>query len=48
MVLKSGKCHFMCLDKNIDNEIYFFNNTEMKNSSEEKMLGVTIDNKRVK
>ena len=38
----------MCLDKNIDNEIYFFNNTEMKNSSEEKMLGITIDNKRVK
>ena len=45
MVLNSGKCHFTCLGKNTENEKYFFNNTEMKNSSEEKVLGVTIDNK---
>ena len=45
MVLNSGKCHFMCLGKNIENETYFFNNTEMKNISEEKILGITIDNK---
>ena len=38
MVLNSGKCHFMCLGKNIENGTYFFNNTEMKNSSEEKIL----------
>ena len=45
MVLNSGKCHFMCLGKNTENETYFFNNTEIKNSSEEKNLGITIDNK---
>ena len=38
MVLNTGKCHFMCLGKNIENETYFFNNNEMKNSSEEKTL----------
>ena len=38
MVLSSGKCHFMCLGKNTENETYFFYNTEMKNSSEEKIL----------
>ena len=45
MVLNSGKCHFMCLGKNTEKETYFFNNTEIKNSSEEKNLGITIDNK---
>ena len=45
MVLNSGKCHFMSLGKNTENETYFFNNTEMKNSSEEKILVITIDNK---
>ena len=45
MVLNSGKCHFVCLGKNRENETYFSNNTEMKNSSEEKILGIIIDNK---
>ena len=45
MVLNSGKCHFMCLGKNAENKTYFFNNTEMKNSNEEKILGIIIDNK---
>ena len=45
MVLNSGKCHFMCLGKNTENETHFFNNTEMKNSSGEKILGITIGNK---
>ena len=44
MVLNSGKCHFMCLGKNTGNETYFVNNTEMKNSSENKILEITIDN----
>ena len=42
MVLNSGKCHFMCLGKNTENETYFFNNNEMKNSSEEKILGIIL------
>ena len=33
MVLNSGKCHFVCLGNNTEKETYFFNNTEMKNSS---------------
>ena len=35
----------MCLGKNKENNTYFFNNTAIKNSSEEKILGITIDNK---
>ena len=45
MALNSVKCHFMCLGKNNENETYTFNKTEMKNSSEEKILGITIGNK---
>ena len=40
MVLDLAKCHFLCLGKNIENETYIFNKTEMKNSSEEKILGI--------
>ena len=35
----------MCLGRNTENETYFLNNTEIKNSSEEKILGITTDNK---
>ena len=35
----------MCLVKNAENETYFFNNTEIENSSEGKILGIIIDNK---
>ena len=35
----------MGLGKDTENEIYFFNNTEMRNSSEEKILGIIIYNK---
>ena len=35
----------MCLGKNTESETYFFNNTEIKNSNEEKILGIIIDNK---
>ena len=46
MVLNSGKCHFMCLVQNTVNETFVYNNTELKNSKEEKILAVIIDNKR--
>ena len=45
MVLNSGKCHFMCLGQNTVNEIFDYDNTEMKNSKEEKILRLIIDNK---
>ena len=35
----------MCLGQNTVNEIFVYDNTEMKNSKEEKILRVTIDNK---
>ena len=34
MVLNAGKCHFMCLGNNTENEIFLFHNTAMENSKE--------------
>ena len=45
MVLNAGKCHFMCLGKNTENETFTFKDTIMNNSKEEKILGVIIDNR---
>ena len=45
MVLNSGKCCFMCLRQNTTNEPFVCYITEMKNSKEEKILEVIIDNK---
>ena len=36
MVLNAGKCHFMCLGRNTDNETFIFKDTIMNNSKEEK------------
>ena len=44
MVLNSGKCHFICLAQNIVNEAFVYDNNKMKNSKEEKVLGVITDN----
>ena len=35
----------MYLGKNTENETYFFNNTEIKKNSKEKILVITIDKK---
>ena len=45
MTLNSDKCHFMYLRQNTVNETFVHDNIEMKNSKEEKILGVNIDNK---
>ena len=45
MVLNAGKCNFMCLGNNTENEAFLFHNIFMENSKEQKLLGVTIDNK---
>ena len=45
MVLNAMKCHFMCLEKNTENEAFIFKDTIMNNSKEQKILGVTINNK---
>ena len=33
MVLNAGKCHFMCLGKNTENETFSFKDTIMNNSN---------------
>ena len=45
MVLNADKCHFMCLGKDTENETFIFNNFIFNNNNEEKILGITIDNK---
>ena len=45
MVLNIGKCHFMCLGKNTENETFIFKDTIMNNSKEEKILGFSIVNR---
>ena len=39
------KCHFVCLGKDTRNETCIFKVLVMKNSKEQKILEVTIDNK---
>ena len=45
MVLNTDKCHFMCLDKDRENKTFILNNFIFSNSNEERILGITIDNK---
>ena len=45
MILNAGKCYFMCLGKDAVNETFAFKTLVMKNNKEQKILGVTINNK---
>ena len=45
MILNAGKCHFMCLGKNIESGNFIFKDDIMNNSKKEKILNVIIDNK---
>ena len=45
MFINAEKCHFMCLGKITGNETFIFKDNTMNNSKEEKILGVTIDNR---
>ena len=45
MVLNADKCRFKCLSKDTENETFIFDNFIFNNSNEEKILGITIDNK---
>ena len=45
MILNADKCHFMCFGKDTENKTFIFNNFIFNNSNEEKILGITIDNK---
>ena len=45
MILNPNKCHYMCIRKNTESDIFKFENVCLENSIEELILGVTIDNK---
>ena len=45
MVLNPDKCHFMTLGFQDQNFDFHYKNVVIKNSAEEKILGITIDNK---
>ena len=45
MILSADKCHFLCFGKDTENETFTFNNFIFSNSNEEKVLGISIDNK---
>ena len=39
------KCHYMCIGKNTESDIFKFENACLESSKEEVILGITIDNK---
>ena len=45
MSLNPTKCHFMCPGKSKENDAFNFGNIYLKNSKEEVILALTIDNK---
>ena len=45
MTFNARKCHFKCLGKDTRNETFIFKGLVMKNIKEQKVIGVTIDNK---
>ena len=45
MVLNAGKYYFMYIGKGTENETFIFKDTIINNSKEEKIAGVTIDNR---
>ena len=45
MVLNQITSHFMCFGRNTGNETFVFKNKIMKNSYEQEILGIIIDNK---
>ena len=45
MILNPNKCHYMCIGKNTESDIFEFEDVCLENSKEEGILGITIDNK---
>ena len=43
--LNPTKCHYMCLGKNKENDIFNFGNISLKDNKKEVISGLTIDNK---
>ena len=47
MILNPNKCHYMCIGKNTESDIFKFENVCLENSKEEVILGIAIDNKLI-
>ena len=47
MILKSEKCHYMCIGKNCANDTFIHNGENFKNSKEETILSVIINNNKL-
>ena len=45
MILNPNKCHYMCIGKSTESDIFKFENVFLENSKEEVILGIAIDNK---
>ena len=45
IVRNAGKCHFICLGNSTEHETFLFHIIPMENSREQRIIGVTIDNK---
>ena len=45
VILNSEKCHYMCIGKNCADDTFLHNGKKFRNSKEEIILGVIIDNK---
>ena len=45
MVLNQGKCHFMSLGKNTENQTFVYKNKIKKTNEEQKVFGIIIDDK---
>ena len=45
MIFNQNKCHYMCIAKNTESDIFKFQNMRLENSKEEVILGIAIDNK---
>ena len=46
MFSNPGKCHFMSIGKdNDDEDVFYYDTLTLKNSNEEEVLGVHIDRK---
>ena len=43
MILNLSKCHYMCIGKNTERDIFKFENVYLENSKEEEILGITIE-----
>ena len=43
MILNLSKCHYMCIGKNTERDVFKFENLYLENSKEEVILGITIE-----